>query len=238
MIKEFEHSSGDLKIGHLFKQWKAGELKPKEHPNMLLGRLSSIERQLSSLGDPISDINITMRFISAIEYSTGHPYGDVLSQYEGLVIYGKEIFTLEQLVEFLSRKYRKNEKIEPTPTHTMKGSASQGKCRTCGKIGHGKANCWLKHPERRPTRSPQPVIKRNKERKCWNCGMTGHISKNCQARKPNEQIRTVASAIPTSDEVVDIKLNPTYVDSACSCHIVASISMHLYISQSERDRWL
>ncbi len=55
LIKEFEHSSGDLNIGHLFKQWEAEELKPGEHPNMLLGRLSSIKRQLSSLGEPISE---------------------------------------------------------------------------------------------------------------------------------------------------------------------------------------
>ncbi len=161
-----------------------------------------------------------MRFISAIECSTGHPYGDVLLQYEGLMIYGKETFTLEQLVEFLSRKYRKNENVEPTLTHMMKGFVSQGKCGTCGKIGHVEVTCWVNHPEMRPKRTLQPIAKRNGERKCWNCGKTGHISWNCRAGKPNDQFRTVASAIHTSDDVDDIKFNPTYVDSACSCHIV------------------
>ncbi len=37
-------------------------------------------------------------------------------------------------MEFLSRKYRKNEKVEPTPMHMMKGFASQGICETCGKL--------------------------------------------------------------------------------------------------------
>ncbi len=139
------------------------------------------------------------------------------------MIYGKETFTLEQLVEFLSRKYRKNEKPDLTPMHMMKGFASQGMCGTFGKLGHIEANCWVKYPERRPTQTPRPATERNKERKCWNCGKTGHISRNCEASKPNEQIRTVASAIHTSDDVDHIKFNPTYIDSACSCHVVDSI---------------
>ncbi|KAF7511720.1 hypothetical protein GJ744_003451 [Endocarpon pusillum] len=50
----------------------------------------------------------------------------------------------------------------PAKAGTAKGGASRPKCPHCKRQGHNEANCWKKHPEKRPKKANSGETKKQK----------------------------------------------------------------------------
>ncbi len=97
-------------------------------------------------------------------------------------------------------------------------------CEVCNKKGHTKEDCWVKHPDKKPkgsnknNRYARETVKSRFT--CWGCGKSGHTKRECKALS-NDNAQGIAAAIASTPSTSD---KPIYIDSACSCHLMADIT--------------
>ncbi len=92
-------------------------------------------------------------------------------------------------------------------------------CNHCGKRGHSEEKCWIKNPDK----YPRKLIPKNNKTRCHKCGKTGHFMKDCRAKKKESN---VLAAIKTNEKQCNIDCYmTTFIDSASSCHTVASLQL-------------
>ena len=131
---------------------------------------------------------------------------------------GSATQTLTTVMDELQRNTRKEIERKPTGTRPT-GRGSVIICDYCKKPGHPEVDCWMRHPEKRPTgataRNPtlrEPIRHaplstnngppRNPSVKCTFCGMMGHLERDChqmismrnQARRNIEDRNTAVRA--------------------------------------------
>ncbi len=218
LITHFEYSTEDIKAEVLFHKWEEESLGCGEHPEVLWARLSSLQRKLAKLGEECNNKNLMRRFISAIDKQPGHIYGEVLASYRGQLIMGRP-YTSTELREFLSITYKKSSQNDINKAQEgMKGFIATETCSYCSKRGHAVNTCWLKDPSKKPEALKTRVPK-YKNVKYYNYGKSGHIKKDCRA-KNNQELGIAAAIVGSANE---LNSKPIYIDSACSCHIVASL---------------
>ncbi len=139
--------------------------------------------------------------------------------------------SINQVRELLSETY--DEKLASDKAEGMKGFIAFKVCEACKKKGHTKADCWVAHPDKKPKRAyaNSSYMKSNRETKltCWKCGKPGHTKKECRTRSEHPPQGIVAAV--TGPPIIHKK--PIYLDSACSCHLMADLS-HLKSSTVEQ----
>ncbi len=112
-------------------------------------------------------------------------------------------------------------------TDIMKGFATQISCEYCKRRGHSIKECWKKNPSKRTpnnnsqkrgtSSSKQPIV-------CWGCNKTGHYERQCWIKHPElkkERNKQGIAAAVLKTKQIDSK--PIYLDSACSCHLIANL---------------
>ncbi|MCP4289473.1 MAG: hypothetical protein GY792_34470 [Gammaproteobacteria bacterium] len=185
--------------------------------------------KLTSLGEGYTDAKLRMRFVSAVERGAGDLYAVAMQQYHGAQIHGPE-FTLDQLRALLARVYA-TDVANCTANHALKGLATADRCTHCGKTGHWVSNCWAKNPTKAPAPSRNPDGRRSgRKRLCWECGK-GHIAAECPMKNrssPNTMI--AANALECKDKEI------TFIDSACSLHLVESLDVLRNVHKLETAR--
>ncbi len=156
------------------------------------------------------------RFIAGIKAQPGNPYKQVLAIYKGSVIAGSPL-KINQMRELLSEIYQEEKVAENREETSMKGLVVFKVCGVCGKKGHTKEDCWISHPEKKPNRA--------KRTKCYKCGKVGHLKRDCKINKYSENRENVLASLNTN-KTSFIDCYPfTYIDSASSCHTVASLQL-------------
>ncbi len=209
LVRHFEKSTREIRLAALLQEWEGETLGVEEHPDELHGRLVAMNSKLASLGEGYSEAKLLTRFVSAIERSGDARYASAIQQYRGAVIQGNP-YSLEKLREFLSYVYATpSTRAEPT----LKGLVTTPQCTHCGKPGHVEDDCWTKDPARR-TNGRKAVRKRT----CWECGKEGHIAKECPKKE-----RNIRKSIVAANMLEDKNKEITFIDSACSVHLVESL---------------
>ncbi len=217
LVRHFEKGSVELKMSDLQKEWEENEVKRGEHPNELYGRLIAINSKLKNLGAGYTEDQLQMRFVAAVEKDVSRLYTSAMQQYRGAQICGNG-WDMAILLEFLTHVHDTNKRDNPVKPE-MKGLAMPNvvKCAHCNKRGHKEENCWSKYPEK------QPRGKRGMSNpKCYKCGKIGHMKKDCNS----VERKYIAARLNMNDSenVIECYLE-TLIDSASSCHTVASLSL-------------
>ncbi len=191
-------------------------------PDKLWTELTSINQNLKKLGEDFKDSHFMRRFVAGIKAQPGHPYKQVLTLYKGSVIAGAPL-KINQLRELLGETYEDEKVANSQETQNMQGFIAFKVYEVRKKKGHTKVDCWVAHPDKRPNRTSKNdrYTRSNKETgpTCWNCGKPGHVKRECRASSKDSS-RGIAAAIASSPIMND---KPIYVDSACSCHLMADV---------------
>ncbi len=232
LVMHFEMSSKDLRVENLTKKWDDAVLQVGEHPDKLWTELTSINQNLAKLKEEFKESHFMRRFIAGIKAQPGHPYKQVLTMYKGSVIAGSPL-PMNQIRELLSETYDDEKLASDKDPEGMKGFIAFKVCEVCKKKGHTKADCWVAHPDKKPKRAHanSSYTKSNRETKltCWKCGKPGHTKKECRTRSEHPP-QGIAAAV-TGPPIIHKK--PIYLDSACSCHLMADLT-HLKSSTVEQ----
>ncbi len=226
LVKHFEHTTKELRAHELHSKWAREILQPDEHPSLLYTRLLSIQRQLATLGEDLTQSNMVKKLVTAIQEGDGGIYDTVIDGYERGVVMGQPQ-TTEQLLELMAIKHRKLHK-NPKTSETMVGLAAVNRCNHCCKMGHTEEKYWNKNPElkRKDLRGKRAPKSRNKSMnqiKCFECGKRGHVQRNCQRLHNEESEGIVATIKENNNNIINCYI-PYFVDSGCTCHLVASLS--------------
>ncbi len=196
-------------------------LQTGEHPDKLWTRLASINQNLVKLGEEFKESHFMRRFIAGIKAQQGHPYKQVLTMYMGSVIAGSPL-SINQMRELLSETFE-DEKVASGQEESMKGFIAFKACDVCKKKGHTKDNCWVVNPEMKPKTSKKYQRKGSNNKGTgptyWGCGKPSHVKRECRTLNNNSS-QGLAAAIASSP-IMNGK--PIYVDSACSCHLMADV---------------
>ncbi len=121
----------------------------------------------------------------------------------------EELNTVLEFLEVVHKQAKTNHRGEPT----ARGLANIAICDYCKKKGHDEQNCWTKAKKKEQKM-------RASEIECWKCGKKGHKKSQCRSNKgSNLGITAVANEVENSAHL------PTYVDSACSEHLVKDLSL-------------
>ncbi|MCP4238133.1 MAG: hypothetical protein GY770_31970, partial [Aestuariibacter sp.] len=179
-------------------------------------------------GEEYTDTKLLMRFISAVERSGDERYSPAIQQYYGAQIQGSG-YTLDQLRELLARVNATSEAVKMAGP-TLKGLATTPKCAHCGKLGHVENDCWTRHPTKVPSCKPDRH-KTGRKRLCWECGKEGHIAAECPMKNKNITDSIVAANV-LNEESKEI----TFVDSACSVHLVESLDILHNVRKLDRTQ--
>ncbi len=209
-------------------QWESERLGENEHPDELYARLVDIKRKLSKIGQKIDDKNLTRRFISAIETNGSKAYKDAIAYYRGKTI-EKKPCPDRDLREYLDILYQSRKEHGKEQNTGMKGFLTISKCDYCKKQGHNIKECWIKDPSKRNQNKQRQSVSNRKGKQeitCWGCNKQGHYEKQCWVKHPElKQERDkkpgIAAAAFDSNPA---ESKPIYLDSACSCHLIASLN--------------
>ncbi len=139
-MKHFEFTTKGLRARELHSQWARETLKPGEHPALLHARLASVQRQMTRLGEALTDNNLIEKFITAVQEGDGNLYSSVVRGYNREMVMGRSQ-TIEQLLELMSIEFRLAEHA-PTDSEAMVGLSSVEQCSHCAK------DCWDKYPNK------------------------------------------------------------------------------------------
>ncbi len=66
LVKHFEFTAKGLRAQELHAKWEDETLRPGEHLELLYVRLLTLQRRLASLGDDLSQDNLTRKFLAAV----------------------------------------------------------------------------------------------------------------------------------------------------------------------------
>ncbi len=217
----------DLRAEDLHHAWEEETLNDGEHPDILWARLTSIQRKLQKLNEECSDKGLIREFISAIQKLPNNPYNSIITSYKGQLVMGKP-YTALQLRKLLGMTYKESKENGKVQNTGMKGFLTVSKCDYCKKQGHNIKEYWIKGPSKRnqnKQRQRGSNLKSKQETTCWACNKQGHYEKQCWVKHPelkrerDKKPGIVAAALDPNP----IKSKPVYLDSACSCHLIASL---------------
>ncbi len=227
LTMHFEYSTEDLRAEALYHAWEEETLNSGEHPDVLWARLASIQRKLLKLNEDCSDKSLVRKFISAIQKSPNNQYESIIASYKGQLVMGKP-YTALQLRELLGMTYKESKENRKEENAGMKGFLTISKCDHCKKQGHNIKECWTKDPSKRnqnKQRQKGSNHKGKQEITCWGCNKPGHYEKQCWVKHPelkqDRAVKTGIAAATLSSYPTEPK--PIYLDSACSCHLMASL---------------
>ncbi len=126
LVKHFELTAKGLRSQELHTKWEAEALRPGEHPELLYARLLTLQRKLATLGNELSEDNLTRKFLAAVRLGDEHLYGPVIREYNRDAVRGRPL-TLSQLLELLAVEHRHTQHIPASPA-IMAGLALAEKC--------------------------------------------------------------------------------------------------------------
>ncbi len=224
LVRHFERSSKEVRVSVLQKDWEQNTLAAGEHQNELYGRLVATNSKLKGLGVGYTDEQLKMRFVAAIEgQDSDDTYINAIQQYRGTQIEGKG-WSLKKLLEYLNHIYDTRRTTTAEKPEIKGLIANTVTCDHCKKVGHTVNECWTRGPRKaprsKPFRHPRDERASSRNLECWRCGKRGHKKDQCRTRK-----ETNAGIAAVANQANDIYHSPTYVDTACSEHLVKDMSL-------------
>ncbi len=221
LVKHFEFITKGLRARELHAQWARERLQSGEHPALLHARLVSIQRRMTRLDEILTDNNLVEKFITAVQEGDGHLYGPVIQGYNREMVMGCGQ-SVEQLLELMSIEFHlathaKNDQ------ETMVGLSSAEQCTHCSKLGHCEDKCWIKHPDLKLER--KKMQSKNEARKCFKCGKVGHLKRDCKHNSISSNRQNILASFNDNNTSSIDCYSRTYIDSASSCHTVASLKL-------------
>ncbi len=162
---------------------------------------------------------------SSIRNGSDELYGPVIREYNRDVVRGRPL-DLTQLLELLALEYRQAMQT-PVKSEIMTGLSITKQCTHCKKTGHTTDECWNKDPKKAPRRDPRRYQRRErpsrKNQECWKCGERGHFKSDCEKSSITKNIGISATIKDNNTPVINCYM-PYFVDSGCTCHLVASLN--------------
>ncbi len=149
-------------------------------------------------------------------------------------------YKIDDLKEFLAVTFRENqaqEKNNKSATHEMKGFANVRNCAHCGKTGHSKESCWKLERGNFNTSKDKNKPRKHSNIQCWNCGREGHIRRDCHKKWQNRLVKESNPGIAAAANRIEEDIcMPTYVDSACSEHLVKDLNLLTEVINIKSER--